>query len=286
MALRGKPPTKGKKRLKFLMYSKAGVGKTIAALKMPSPYIIDTEQGTVHYGNEIKKSGGRVFHTNDMDEATVEIKELMTGKHEFRTLVIDPFTPLYETKLDEGERDPNVGTEFGRHYGYAAKFCKRMFNLLTMIDMNVVVTCHSKNEYGDAMKIIGVTFDGWKKLDYIFDLVLELQRVGTKRIATVRKTRLQEFPDMEQFEWSYEALVEHYGSENLERAVESVKLATPKQVQLLNTLVETLNVSDEIVQKWQTKAKVETLDDMTTETIGKCIDHLKKQLEAASSEAA
>ncbi len=52
--------------------------------------------------------------------------------------------------------------------------------------MNVVITAHAKKEYGQNLQIIGQTFDGWKQLDYWFDLVVELlqgpQGQGTRGI--------------------------------------------------------------------------------------------------------
>ena len=119
MALRGKKPAEIPRRLKLLLFSPAGVGKTRAAIQMPAPYIIDTEKGTTHYGDMIAASGGAVFQTNDMGEAIEEVKALLAGGHQFKTLVVDPFTPLWETELDHGEEE--VGTDWGRHYGYADK---------------------------------------------------------------------------------------------------------------------------------------------------------------------
>jgi hypothetical protein len=42
------------------------------------------------------------------------------------------------------------------------------------LDMNVIVTAHAKTEYGANLSKLGYTFDGWRQLDYWFDLVVEL----------------------------------------------------------------------------------------------------------------
>jgi hypothetical protein len=186
-----------------MMYSLAGVGKTTAALQMPKPYVIDTENGTSHYGDLIKKSGGAVFQTQSMDEVIAEVKNLMTTKHDFRTVVIDAFNPPYEEKMEEGAR--TVGDSYGKHIAYADRFAKILFRDLSLIDMNVVVCCHARDDWEGGEKR-GIRFDGWKKLDYLFDLVLELERRGKKRYAIVRKTRLAPFPDLDVFEWSFAAL--------------------------------------------------------------------------------
>jgi hypothetical protein len=223
MALRGKKPEERQPRLKALMFGPAGVGKTTAAIQMPRPYIIDCEDGAAHYGKVITDKGGVVFATNSIEEVIGEVRSLMSEKHEYLSLIIDPFTALYDTELEEGEK--KVGSDFGRHYGFANKSAKRLYHLLAELDMNIIVTAHAKNEYGDGMKVIGQTFDGWKRLDYLFDLVFALERdKGGKRIATVRKTRIEAFADQSRFEWSYDALAERYGRAKLERRVESIEL--------------------------------------------------------------
>lgn len=277
-SLRGSKPKERKARLKALMFGPAGVGKTVAAIQMPRPYVIDTEGGSVHYGDTITAKGGVVFSTNDIEEVIAEVRALATEKHGYLTLVIDPFTPLYDTKLEEGEG--KVGSDFGRHYGYANKACKRLFNLLSQLDLNVIVTCHSKNEYGDGMKVIGHTFDGWKKLDYLFDLVFELQRRGNKRVALVRKTRLEAFPDQDNFEWSYDALADRYGRDRLEADVQVVTFASPQQVAELGRLLEVVKVADDWLDKCLSKAGVDEPEDLTGEQISKMIDSLSAKLNA------
>jgi hypothetical protein len=224
-SLRGKKPEQRVPRLKALLAGEAGAGKTMASIQMPRPYIIDCEDGTAHYSSIIEEKGGLVFQTNSIEEVISEVRTLMSTKHDFLTLIIDPFTALWDTELEAGEKA--VGSDFGRHFGYANKASKRLYHLLTELDMNVIMTAHAKNEYGDNMKVIGKTFEGWKKLDYLFDLFffLERDKATGKRIATVRKTRIEAFPDQSRFEWSYNALSERYGREKLERRAASVELA-------------------------------------------------------------
>lgn len=280
MTLRGKKPQDRPRRLKLMVYGPAGVGKTVAAIQMPSPYLIDTEGGAVHYGDTIERSGGVVFETISLDEVEAEIRALMTEDHPYRTVVIDPFTTIYADKVAEGEGV--VGTEYGRHFGYANTACRRLFNLLAMVDMNVVVTCHAKAVYGDGMKIIGETFDAWKKLDYLFDLVVQLQRRGKdNRIGIVRKTRLEGFPDLDEFPWSYDEIAARFGAGDLVREVETVELATVEQLQRLDSLLDILKTDPKLTDKWLKAAKVDRFADMTSEHVGKCILYLEQQKEAA-----
>jgi hypothetical protein len=281
MALRAKQPEAAPKRLKLFMFGGAGDGKTTAACQFPRPYIIDTERGTDNYGDLIKASGGAVFQSNDMSEVIAEVKSLLTEKHDYRTLVIDPITTAYNDLLDKCEL--KVGSEFGRHYGAANKEMKRLYNLLMAVDMNVVVTAHAKKEYGDNLKVIGKTFDGWKQLDYAFDLVIELSKRGKKRVGRVTKTRIASFPDEEVFEWNYDAIKDRYDVNTLEREAATVALATAEQVAEINQMLGIVRLPDGTTDKWLAKAGVETWEDMPGEAIAKCLDYIKNRLPNVSA---
>jgi len=285
--LRGKNPEERLPRLKLLMHGEQGVGKTMAAIQMPKPYIIDTEDGCSHYGDAVKKSGGAVFPTTDISEALEEIRALATEKHDYRTLIIDPFTTLYDNKVEEGKDE--VGTDYGAHYVYANKYAKQLYELVTRIDMSVVMTAHTKKEYSDDGKVIGRLPDAWKKLPYLFDLVLYIERRVSEgrpkeRLALVQKTRLPGFPDQEKFPWSYDELASRYGKDKLERVATQMNLASPEQVEVFNALLGKLT-QVEIKRLKIDKAIKGYLDlgDMPAEKISKGIDLLKKHL---ASEAA
>ena len=75
-ALRGKKPATVEKRLKMLLFGKAGVGKTTAAIQFPKPYLIDTERGAENdqYVRALEKSGGAYYFTNDPAELIEEVR--------------------------------------------------------------------------------------------------------------------------------------------------------------------------------------------------------------------
>ena len=289
MALRGVKPEAIQKRLKALFYGNAGVGKTTAAISFPKPYLIDTEKGAENdqYVNMLKKSGGVVFQTSDFDELLKEVKALLTEKHDFKTLIIDPLTTLYNDLLDKSamilknqskEKDA-TGTEFGRHYGEANKKMKHLLSLLLRLDMNVIITSHAKNEYAGNMSVIGSTYDCYKKLDYLFDLVFEIQKRGKDRIGVIKKSRIESFPDGETFPFGYEEISSRYGKEVLERNAVSEELADNIQVDEILRLIDLLKISDEIWQKWLDKANSEKWEEMPKSAIQKCIDHLKSKIQ-------
>ncbi|MGE5608574.1 MAG: AAA family ATPase [Bacillota bacterium] len=281
--LRAKKPEAVTKRLKLFMFGPAGVGKTTAAIQFPNSYIIDAERGSENYDKLITQSGSVVFQTTDIHEVIQEVKSLLTEKHDFRTLVIDPITPLYNDLLDKCEMQ--VGADFGRHYGAANKTMKRLANLIMALDMNVVITAHAKTEYGVNFSKLGYTFDGWRQLDYWFDLVVELTKKGKKRMAKVVKTRVESFPDEDVFEWSYQAIRSRYDVGMLEKEAQVVQLATPEQVRDMKELLNVVRLPEGTTDKWFAKAGVDVWEDMPTDVIAKCIEYVKNRL-PSSIEAA
>ena len=274
MSLRAIKPEGTKKRLKAFLYGNAGTGKTTCAISFPRVYLIDTEKGAEHsqYTDLLSKGGGVVFQTNDFDEVLSEVKALLSEKHEYKTLVIDSFTNLYNDLLDKSAA--RNGTEFGRHYADANKQIKNLLNLLLRVDMNILITCHSKTEYGSNLAVIGNTYDGYKKLDYLFDLVFEIQKRGADRVALIKKSRIAGLPDGESFPFSYDEIAERYGRDVLERDAVAQELATDEQVVELKRLISSLKISPDVWSKWLAKSESETFYEMPRDSIEKCISFL------------
>jgi hypothetical protein len=282
MALKARPPEAVTKRLKLFMFGPAGVGKTTAAIQFPNCYIIDAEKGAENYDRLINASGSVVMQTTMMEDVIQEVKTLLTEKHEYRTLVIDPITPLFNDLLDKSAE--KVGEDFGRHYGAANKVMKRFANLIMSLDMNVIITAHAKKEYGQNLAVLGNTFDGWKQLDYWFDLVIELSKAGKKRFGKVAKTRIETFPDEERFEWSYDAVRERYekqyGVGVLDREAIALALAAPEQVREVRELLNIVKLPDGLADKWLAKAQADRWEDMPADAIAKCIDYIRNRMTA------
>lgn len=284
MALRAKKPEAVTKRLKLFMFGPAGVGKTTAAISFPNAYIIDCERGSENYDKLITACKSVVFQTTDVQDMITEIKALLTEKHEYRTLVIDPITTIYNDLLEKCEA--KVGSDFGRHYGAANKVMKRLANLIMALDMNVVITAHAKTEYGQNLAKLGYTFDGWRQLDYWFDLVVELTKKGKKRYAKVVKTRLEQFPDEDVFEWSYDAILKRYDAGTLEREANVIQLATAEQIREIKDLLALVRLPEGLVDKWFGKAGVDTWEDMPADVVAKCIEFVKNRLHSSATAAA
>lgn len=277
MALKATKPVVAENRLKLFLYGNAKIGKTTLALQFPKPYVIDTD-GTTNkpkYVDLINKADGAAYITQDFDELMEQVKYLLTLKHDYKTLVIDSFTLFYDDLL---EKSALKGTEFGRHYVATNSRVKHLIRLLLRLDMNVIITSQSKQQYGKNLEVLGNTFDCYKKMDYVFDLILEVQLRGDNRVALVKGTRLSEFKENEVFSCSYEEFSKRYSKEIMERTVKAQEIATDEQVLEILRLIGLLKIPSETYQKWLDKGSSETWEEMPRDAIQKCIDHLKSKI--------
>lgn len=285
MALKGKKPQLIEKRLKALFYGAAGVGKTTCAIQFPRPYLIDTERGAENdqYVKLLDAAGGAYFFTTDPDELIEEIISLLKEKHEYKTLIIDPLTVIYNDLLDKAA--DKVGTDFGKHKGPADRKIKHLLTLLLRLDMNVIITSHAKPKWVRGIKdgketVIeeGNTFDCYGRLDYLFDLVFEIQKRANERVGIVKKTRIEGFKDSEQFPFTYESIAKKYGRHILERDAIPQILATTEQAKELKRLIELLKTPPEIYQKWLDHNDSATFDEIPSEKMETYINFLKSKL--------
>jgi hypothetical protein len=288
MTLKGKPPALTKKRLRALFYGPAGVGKTIAAIQFPYPYVIDTETGTEHneYTGLILEKNGVVFDSSDYDEIMIEIKKLLTLKHPYKTLVIDPITIIYNELCDKFADMKSIGTAFQKHQNEATRLLRRMFRLLQKLDMNVIITAYSKYEYSPTMELLGLTFEGPKGLDNFVDLQLEIRKTTAiaPRKAFVKKTRFKkEFPDGDIFEFSYDEVARRYDKNILEKETKPIILASTDNVKELTRLIDGMNIQKSITEKWLKKYDCESFDEMEDEVVCKIISHLNEKLAGAAA---
>jgi hypothetical protein len=298
MALRGVKPKAIEKRLKLFLFGVAGGGKTTGSIQFPGPYLIDCERGAENkqYVDLLASKGGRYFNPLNpnpddktytpksiFEEVLAEVTALLTTKHQFRTLIIDPLTVVYNELTDAAARslvtreDPE-GMAFGRHKAKADRQIKHLFNLLLRLDMNVVLTSHAKKLWGAGMTDLGNTFDCYSKADYLFDLVIEIQKRGVDRVGRVIKTRIDGFKEAEIFPFSYDEIAARYGREVLERDAVAQTLATAEQITQLRHLIEVLKVPQDTIDKWLDKASADNIEELPTEIAAKCIEFLTNQV--------
>jgi len=279
------PKTAEPKKPKILVFGKPGVGKTWASLDFPGVYYIDSEGGAnlEHYTDKLKASGGAYMGPEhgslDFNIVIEQIQALATEDHEFKTVVIDSISKLFNTDIAvEAERlgDKNA---FGADKKPAVANMRRMINWLSRIDMNVILIAHEKPEWGlNANKErveIGATFDGWEKLSYELDIVLNIFKQGNSRKARVMKSRLQQFQDASVFDWSFLDFAKIYGEDIINKKSENLVLATKEQLAEIKHLLTTVKLPDGQEDKWLAAAQVDGWEDMTSERIAGAIKYIK-----------
>jgi hypothetical protein len=279
MALRGIKPSAVEKRLKAMFYGPAGVGKTMTAIQFPRPYLIDTEKGAENkqYVEALEKAGGVYFHTTDPDDLLREITALLSEKHDFRTVVIDPLTVIYDRLIERGIEEK--GEEFGRYKTVSDRAIKHLLALLTRLDMNVIVTSHAKARWvrtkdaqgRDTATQDGLTFDCYPKLDYLFDLAFEVTRRGQELVGVVRKTRVEGFPLGDIFPFNYSEVAKRYGRNVLERDSMPVELVSKEKLAELRLVLDPRKDAAEILEKMRSREGAECDEELSADLVAKAI---------------
>lgn len=191
------------KKLKVLAYGQSGTGKTRLALTFPGPIaVIDTEGGTELYGGREGIQPFDVIRTKSYEEvmAALDFIEADGGKT-YQTVVIDPITVLWQVLIESASRVRSLTTADGalsnRGWGLVKNRVNALYVRLVNLPVHVVVTSRLKDEYakkdGELIKV-GVKPDAEKSTDYLFDVVLRLDRRQGRRWAVVEKVRGHDLP--------------------------------------------------------------------------------------------
>lgn len=276
-------------KIKMMVFSKSGIGKTWLSMDFPRPYYIDCEGGARlgHYQEKLKKANGGYLSVedgaNDFQTVLEQIQALATEKHAYQTLAI-PITKLYQSAIaSEAERLGDKDA-FGASKKPAIHNMRRLVNWIQRLDMNVLFEAHETTEWGINPKSgnreeIGNQPDIWDKLIYELDLTLRLEKRGTSRVAVIRKSRLTGFPEGESFSLDYAEFGKRYGKDFIESTVAQITLAEPAQVSEIKRLLELVNVDSKDVAKILSKANAETWSELTKDQADGTIAWLKKKVE-------
>lgn len=277
---------------KVLIFGPPGVGKTWTSLDFPSVYYIDTEGGAdlAHYRKKLKNAGGMYFGPEqgslDFDAVIGQIEALATEQHHYKTVVIDSITKLFNTAITDEQTRLGDKDAFGASKKGPVRQMAKLVRWLNRADMNAIVIAHQKDQWGlDAKgnrEVIGQTFDAYEKLEYDLHFVLRISKMGSgtgaKRFANIGKSRLIGFPEGERFEWSYAEFAERYGKDVIEKETVPVVLASAEQVAELRRLLDLVKLPDGMTEKWLSKAGAESWEEMNSEQITGCINHLQGRL--------
>jgi hypothetical protein len=276
-------------KIKMMMFSKSGVGKTWLAMDFPSPFYIDSEGGARlgHYQEKLKKAGGAYFGQEDgaLDFPSVleQVQALATEKHQFKTLAIGSITKLYQSAIAHEAERLGEKDAFGASKKPAIAYMRRLVAWIQRLDMNVLFEAHEAVEWGlnpttKQREEIGQVPDVWDKLIYELDLTLRLEKRGNSRVAVVRKSRLLGFPEGEIFPLEYAEFGTRYGKDFIESAVSQIVLATSEQVKEIKALMEVVKVDEKEIEKILTKANAEAWEELTTQQAAATVAWLKKKV--------
>lgn len=287
------PPLKGRKpelievpKIKMCIFGSYKTWKSRFALQWPCTYYIDVESGAKLplYKQDLIKYGGIYFGPEDGSQdfglVLQEVKNLLTTKHDRKTLVIDSLSELEgisiakeEERLDEAKKE----AKFGAQKKPAIKSMRRLFNYIRSIDMNVILLAHKKDAWegsGDDRKVVGTTYDGWDKIGHKIDLLCESKLVDNQGQMVVKGSRYEAFPIGRTIPMDYAVFSQMYGKEIIEKTAIPIVPATAEQTTEILRLIALLRIEPEEVDKWLTKAEAEDIEDLSHEYATKLLTFL------------
>lgn len=276
---------------KMALFGKSGSGKTHFATAFPRPYLIDSEQGgrLSSYTKRLKESGGAYFGVaqgaNDFNAVIEEIKILSTEPHEYKSLVIDSLTHIYQTAIAREAERLGGKAVFGAEKKPAIAQMRRLLQWIDRVPMNVLLIGHSVSEWTNVAgerKEVGTMPDFWDKVPYSLDLVLRIEHVSKGfRTATVTKSRIESFPEFDRLilqdngvDKGYDEFSKRYGKAYIEAVSTPIVICSGEQVKEIERLLETLKVSEAEIDKIMSKANVEELKDLSQEQAEKFVKWL------------
>lgn len=199
--------------LKILVWGESGSGKSRFALSAPAPLVIDLEGSTRLYANEFDFWKAEVDKTNPQagnpGSLTINLlKEILEGKYPDRkTLIIDPVTDLldciedvsakkYEEMIGKKVTELNA-VQKTKWYAYRRETARNILNQLKDIPMNLILVARAKNLWDTKdgkMQPVGLTYDALDIVEYLMDIVIQLEKNGDETRAIVKKSRLGNLP--------------------------------------------------------------------------------------------
>lgn len=277
-----KPKDASASKPKIAVMGKYGVGKTWGLLDYPSTYFIDTEGGAnlKHYIEKLHNAGGVYFGpdqgASDFESVIAEVKSLATEKHQYKTLVIDSLSKLFNSEITKEAERLGDKDAFGASKKPAIRLSARLLHWIDKIDMSVFLVTHEKAEWSKGEQI-GTVPDAGEKLGHELHLLLQIVKTGDTRKAFVKKTRLLGFPDGTSFEWNYQEFAKRYGKDIMEAEVKPVVLATPEQIAEVHKLLETIKLTDSVKDKWIAE-NLANLAEIEFDKVDGTIKHLKAKI--------
>lgn len=228
-------------KVKVMVWGEPGSGKSRFALSFPKPLVIDLEKSTAWYAKEF------MFYRAEIDKSQKEtrnataltksiVDEIAKGEYhgEIETLIIDPITDLldnleslclveYERMINRKVTELNQ-LEKTKWYTFRRDKTREMLDMIIQLPINIVWVARSKNMWDKKdgkMQPIGKTFDGLDIIEYLPDLVLQLESDS----IYVKKSRIGKIEKIEEKTWDgiMKAVVDEKNKALSTREVEGLK---------------------------------------------------------------
>jgi len=278
-----KPKATKRGRARILVYGPPKNGKTYGLCGFKNALYIDAEGGALEpqYQNQLEQAGsmyvGPEEGSQDHEKILTAMKALSTSKHKFTTIIYDSLSKLFDNQIAaDTDRMATAGRDMDKTFGAekkgAIRFVRRLIRWADMLDMNLILVCHSKDKWENG-QVTGTTFDGWPKLEYELHVALNV----VNRKAVVTASRYEEFPKGSSFDWNYSEFSKRYGSESIEATTAPAIMASPEQVVQLEAMLAFRKDSEVLTEKWLKAADADSFADMKADDISKCINYLSQQ---------
>lgn len=201
--------------IKVLVWGESGSGKSRFALSAPNPLVVDLEGSTRLYANEFD------FYKAEVDANNIQaanpatlVKNIVNeiNQNEYpdrKTLVIDPLTDLldcienicaeeYQKQIGKKITDLNA-IQKTKWYAYRKETSRKILDKLKNVSMNLILVARSKNMWDTKdgkLQPVGQTYDCLEIVEYLMDIVINLEKTPEGIIAKVKKSRLANLPDI------------------------------------------------------------------------------------------
>lgn len=254
--------------IKVLVWGESGSGKSRFALSAPNPLVVDLEGSTRLYANEFDfyKAEVDVNNPESKNPATLVkniIKEINNNLYPDRkTLVTDPLTDLldcienicaeeYQKQIGKKITDLNA-VQKTKWYAYRKETSRIILDKLKNTQMNLILIARSKNMWDTKdgkLQPVGQTYDCLDIVEYLMDIVINLEKTQEGIIAKVKKSRLANLPDIlpvENFSSILEA-IESTKASSINKREEKVKNIEKdnSMEEIFETVVDEITTSSE-----------------------------------------
>lgn len=175
--------------------------------------MVDLEGSTRLYANEFDFWKAEIDKNNpkaaNSASLTVNLlKEILAGEYADRkTLIIDPVTDLLDCieEVSVKKYEEIIGKKVGelnqlqktKWYAYRREMARTVLNQLKDVPMNLILVARAKNVWDTKdgkMQPVGLTYDALDIVEYLMDIVIQLEKNGDETKAIVKKSRIGNLP--------------------------------------------------------------------------------------------